>query len=412
METSMHRFAAAYVQPSGSPIRELLGVARRPGMISFAGGHPSASLFDTEGLRQAAAATLSEPANALQYGATEGDPALRQALAAVCAGRGIARPAGDILVTSGSQQALDLLLRVLVEPGDCVLVETPAYPATLQALRLAGARIIDVPVDGEGLCVDQIESLVRAHRPKLLYTVPTFSNPSGLSLALPRRERLVDLAVALRLTVVEDDPYGDLGFEPAARPALSALAAQRYGDDHPLVYLSSLSKTVAPALRIGWMIADAELLRRCAIAKQTADLCGSALTQSIAARYLAGGRGAAALTRMRQVYAQRMRTMVDQLTDQLGATWRVQVPQGGMFVWAHTGGAVDARTLLEHSLAHGVVFVPGDAFYANIADRNTLRLSFAAVDDAMIVEGVTRLAQACRSAERALSNPPHEAPPP
>jgi len=292
-------FTPAFAQPAGSPIRELFPYLSRPGMISFAGGYPSPALFDAEGLREAAAQVFTDPAAALQYGPTEGQGPLRQALLALSQQRGIQAEPDQLLVTTGSQQAFDLLVRVLVQPGDVVLVEAPAYPAALQALKLAGAQIVELGMDAQGLQTDAIEAslaqLRAGTRPKLLYTVPTFSNPRGSLLPLARRQALVDLARRHGFLVIEDDPYGELRFSDEAPTPLYALGRQRCGDDNPVVYLSSLSKTVAPALRVGWMVAPAALVRRCAIAKQTADLCTSPLAQAVAARYLQSGRSPGAV---------------------------------------------------------------------------------------------------------------------
>ncbi len=266
---SFFRFTPAFANPQGSPIRELFPYLSRPGMISLAGGYPSPSLFDQEGLAAAAAQAMTTGATALQYGATEGSPALREQLAAQCQARGIHCVAGDVLVTTGSQQGFDLLLRVLVQPGDVVCVETPAYPATIAALRQAGARILSTPVDGHGLNVDALEVLLEelpAHeRPRLLYTVPNFSNPCGTLLTQERRAKLVQLALQYGFVVVEDDPYGELAFtdqrpEPVYAAAQQWLQAKGGEGENPVVYLSSLSKTVAPGLRVGWMVADPAVL--------------------------------------------------------------------------------------------------------------------------------------------------------
>ncbi|UBB16614.1 aminotransferase-like domain-containing protein [Comamonas odontotermitis] len=406
---SFFRFTPAFANPQGSPIRELFPYLSRPGMISLAGGYPSPSLFDQEGLATAAAQAMTTGATALQYGATEGSPALREQLAAQCQARGIRCAASDVLVTTGSQQGFDLLLRVLVQPGDVVCVETPAYPATIAALRQAGARILSTPVDGHGLNLDALqvllEELPEDERPRLLYTVPNFSNPCGTLLTQERRTRLVQLALQYGFVVVEDDPYGELAFTDQ-RPAPVYAAAQQLlqeqrGEaegENPVVYLSSLSKTVAPGLRVGWMVADPAVLRRSIVAKQTNDLCTSPLAQAVAASYLQSGRYAQAVAAACAEYRRRMQALTDGMKARLGDLVQFVQPAGGMFVWLTFDKGIDPQKLFDAAVAANVIFVPGKAFYADNADLHSMRLSFAAPDVAQIEQAVERLAQAFEKA--------------
>ena len=398
-------FAALFAEPTGSPIRELFPYLSRPGMISLAGGYPSPSLFDAEGLAHAASQSLMQGPAALQYGATEGQPALREALAQQARDRGMQAQAADVLVTTGSQQAFDLLVRVLIEPGDTVLVEVPAYPATLQALRLAQANIVAVPMDSDGMqtqaLVDVLAALPAAQRPKLLYTVPNFSNPRGTLLPTERRAQLVQLALQYGFWVVEDDPYGELRFDTAdgqpqpMPPTLRALAeAAATPGSNPVIYLSSLSKTVAPALRVGWMLADVPLLRRCTVAKQTSDLCTSPLAQGVAACYLQSGRYAPTVERARREYQRRMHALVQGLNALPGTPLRCTAPAGGMFVWAQMDRGLDPQQLFDAAVAQSVIYVPGKAFYPAQADMHTLRMSFAAPEVPQIEAAVQRLATA------------------
>ncbi|KGG83122.1 PLP-dependent aminotransferase family protein [Comamonas thiooxydans] len=404
-DSALVPFAAVFAEPAGSPIRELFPYLSRPGMISLAGGYPSPSLFDAEGLAQAAQQAMAQGPGALQYGATEGLGELREALAQQARERGMQATAADILVTTGSQQAFDLLVRVLVEPGDTVLVEVPAYPATLQALRLAQARILPIPMDEQGLqteaLADLLDTLPAGQRPKLLYTVPNFSNPRGTLLAQERREALVQLARQHGFWVVEDDPYGELRFDESsgihqAMPGTVRAAGERLAEpgSNPVIYLSSLSKTVAPALRVGWMLADAPLLRRCTVAKQTADLCTSPLTQSVAACYLASGRYPATVQRARQEYQRRMQALVQGLDAAPDSGIRCSRPAGGMFVWAELDRRIDPQKLFDAAVARGVIYVPGKAFYPADPDLHTLRMSFAAPEVPQIAQAVERLCQA------------------
>jgi len=391
-------FASSYTAPAGSPIRELFSYLSRPGMISFAGGYPSPSLFDAEGLREAAQRTLADPAGSLQYGATEGTSALRQAIAKLCETRGIACDAPDILVTTGSQQAFDLLIRIFIERGASVYIETPAYPAAIQALRLAQARIQEIPVDEDGLSVDnlrrQLETTAPADRPKLLYTVPNFSNPSGTLLAAPRRQALVQLALQYGFLIIEDDPYGELSFGEKAPSPIYATGHVLAGKDNPVLYLSSLSKTVAPALRVGWILAPPEILRRCAVAKQTTDLCTSPLAQGIALQYLASGRYEPAVARACAEYGRRMKALAQSLRTETGDGLTFVEPRGGMFLWAACTPLLDASRLFQSAVDNGVVFVPGSAFYPRDLEISAMRLSYATPTVDEIKEGVRRLALA------------------
>ncbi|WP_199027368.1 PLP-dependent aminotransferase family protein [Ralstonia sp. ASV6] len=404
----MPAFAAPFAQPAGSPIRELFPYLSQPGMISLAGGYPSPSLFDAEGLAHAAARAMTGDAQTLQYGATEGLPILRTALAALMRERGIQSDAEQMMVTTGSQQAFDLLVRVLIEPGDTVLVEVPAYPATLQALRLAQAHIVPVPMDEHGLQVDALAALLRQlpaeQRPKLLYTVPNFSNPRGTLLAAERREALVQLACTHGFWVVEDDPYGELQFDtadapdgstPPMPPTLRTIGDRlEDGGVNPVVYLSSLSKTVAPALRVGWMLADSSLLRRCAVAKQTVDLCTSPLAQMVAARYLESGRYPATVQRARIEYQRRMQALVQGIASSLNGCVHCAPPAGGMFVWATFAQSIAPQALFDAAVTQQVLYVPGKAFYPDSAPHHTMRLSFAAPEVPQIEQAVQRLAAA------------------
>jgi 2-aminoadipate transaminase len=399
------RFASRYENPQGSPIRELFPYLSKPGMISFAGGYPSPSLFDAEGLREAAAAAFAHPADSLQYGATEGSAPLRQALAQMCGKRGIDCAAGDILVTTGSQQGFDLLLRVFIEPGDTVYIEAPAYPAAIQALRMAGARIQEIPADADGIDVAYLADLLAhaadAAKPKLLYTVPTFSNPGGGLLAPERREALVALAKQHGFLIVDDDPYGELSFTDDAPTPLYRIGKRLAAAENPVIYLASLSKTVAPAIRIGWMVAPQEVLRRCAIAKQTSDLCTSPLAQQIAVEYLRSNRYDAALERTRAEYSRRLEVMTEAFSRQLQGKLSFVKPKGGMFIWAELAAGIDPEKLFLNCVEVGVIYVPGKAFYASNPKLGAMRLSYATPDVAAIREGVSRLAKAMEMTQAA-----------
>lgn len=401
----MYDFAAAFQNPSGSPIRELFKYLGEPGMISLAGGYPASDLFDSEGLRAAAAQAWMRPTHCLQYGPTDGLPELKHEVTRLMQQRGVPVALAQLMITTGSQQGFDLLLRVLVSPGEIVLTEQPAYPATLQALKMQQAQIVTVPVDAQGLDVPRLAEMLeggRLGKPKLLYTVPTFANPTGATMSRERRVALIRLAVKYRFLIVEDDPYGDLRFSGTPQPSVRTLAGGIDAGPEHVVYLGSLSKIVAPGLRVGWMVGPAEVVRRCVVAKQTADLCSAPWTQAIAAAYLAQGSLADHLPRITTTYRQKCEKLCDELDARLAGALKFERPEGGMFVWARLDG-VDTSELLQHAIAQKVLFVPGKSFFADNVDSATLRLSFAAPSLHEIAEAARRFASACKVKSSACS---------
>ena len=382
-----------------SAIRELFKLLGKPGIISFAGGFPDAALFDVEGIREATNAALTQdPGAALQYGATEGYNPLREELAGFMRAKGATVVADQLIVTTGSQQALDLLGKTMISPGDKVIVEGPTFLATIQCFRLYGAELITAPVDGHGVQTDALEALMAEHKPKLVYLIPTFGNPSGATLSLERRKKVLELAVKYNTLVVEDDPYGDLYFGEAPPPSLLALSDSVPGSRERLAHCGSLSKVLSPGLRVGWMIAPAPLLARATMCKQFSDAHTSTFAQATAAQYLKAGRMPATLDKVRKVYAERAQTMGDTLRRDLGNAIEFVQPQGGLFVWARLTGAggkvANGNDFAKRAIDQGVAFVPGTPFFASNPDHATLRLSFATVGVDKIVDGVGRLAAA------------------
>jgi len=383
-----------------SAIRELFKLLGKPGIISFAGGFPDSAMFDVDGIREAVNLALSEEAGgALQYGATEGYDPLRQQLAAFMASKGAKDVAANgLIVTTGSQQALDLIGKTLINPGDKVIVEGPTFLATIQCFRLYGAEVIAAPIDAHGVQADALEQLVAEHKPKFVYLIPTFGNPSGATLNLARRKQVLEMAVRTQTVVIEDDPYGDLYFGEAPPPSLLALSSQVPGSRDWLVHCGSLSKVLSPGLRVGWMIAPPELLAKATMCKQFSDAHTSTFAQATAAQYLKAGRMPATLAHVRQVYAERARVMGESLKRELGDAIEFTQPGGGLFFWARLTGAngklKDAGELAKRAIDKGVAFVPGAPFFASNPDHATLRLSFATADVAKIEEGVGRLGQA------------------
>ena len=383
-----------------SAIRELFKLLGKPGIISFAGGFPDSAMFDVEGIRAASNAALTEePGAALQYGATEGYNPLREQLAAFMTAKGANEVAADnLIVTTGSQQALDLLGKTLISPGDKVIVEGPTFLATIQCFRLYGAELISAPIDGNGVKTDELEKLIAEHQPKFVYLIPTFGNPSGAMLSLERRKAVLEMAVKHNTLIVEDDPYGDLYFGDAPPPSLLNLSASVPGSRELLVHCGSLSKVLSPGLRVGWMIGPAELLAKATMCKQFSDAHTSTFAQATAAQYLKAGRMPATLANVRKVYAERAQAMGDALRNDLGDAIEFVQPQGGLFVWTRLTGAggkvQDGNVLAKRAIEKGVAFVPGTPFFCANPDHATFRLSFATADADKIREGVARLAQA------------------
>jgi 2-aminoadipate transaminase len=383
-----------------SAIRELFKLLGKPGIVSFAGGFPDPAMFDVAGIQEASNKALNEePGGALQYGATEGYGPLREQLSAFMATKGAKDVAPEnLIVTTGSQQALDLLGKTMISPGDKVIVEGPTFLATIQCFRLYGAELISAPIDANGVKTDELEQLIAQHKPKFVYLIPTFGNPSGALLSLERRKKVLEMAVKHQTLIVEDDPYGDLFFGEAPPPSLLALSPSVPGSRELLAHCGSLSKVLSPGLRVGWMIAPAELLAKATMCKQFSDAHTSTFAQATAAQYLKAGRMPDTLTRVRKVYGERATAMGNALKRELGDAIEFTQPQGGLFFWARLTGAngksKDAGEFAKKAIEQLVAFVPGAPFYAANPDLATLRLSFATADVAKIEEGVGRLGKA------------------
>ncbi len=379
-----------------SAIRELFKLLGKPGIISFAGGFPDPALFDVEGIQASSQAVLHDkPGPVLQYGATEGWQPLREGLSTHMAKKGVTVQPDGLIVTTGSQQALDLIGKTMISPGDKVIVEAPTFLATIQCFRLYGAHIIGAPIDADGVDVDQLEKLIEEHKPKLIYLIPTFGNPSGATLSLARRQRILEIAVRTQTLVVEDDPYGELYFDQPPPPSLLALSDEVPGSRDWLAYCGSFSKILSPGLRVGWLIAPPALLANATMCKQFSDAHTSNLTQAIAAHYLTLNRLDGALAVVRKTYAARAAIMAESLRRELGDAVEFNQPQGGMFFWSRltgaNGQARHAPDFAKRAIAQGVAFVPGAPFFAHDPDLASFRLSFATVGLEKIEEGIARL---------------------
>ena len=382
-----------------SAIRELFKLLGKPGIISFAGGFPDPAMFDIEGIKDASSKALTEePGAALQYGATEGYQPLREQLSAFMASKGATVSPQELIVTTGSQQALDLLGKTMISPGDKVIVEGPTFLATIQCFRLYGAQVISAPTDAHGVKTEELEQLIAEHQPKFVYLIPTFGNPSGSLLSLARRRQVLEMAVKHQTLIVEDDPYGDLYFGEAPPPSLLALTGSVPGSRELLAHCGSLSKVLSPGLRIGWMIAPPALLANAVMCKQFSDAHTSTFAQATAAQYLKAGRMPATLAHVRKVYGERAVAMGAALTRELGDAVAFEQPQGGLFFWAHLTGeggkTKDAGEFAKKAIEQGVAFVPGAPFYAANPDMATFRLSFATADVKKIEDGIARLGRA------------------
>ncbi|WP_418116601.1 PLP-dependent aminotransferase family protein [Variovorax sp. 350MFTsu5.1] len=393
------QFASRLDNVETSAIRELFKLLGKPGIISFAGGFPDSAMFDVEGLKEASQKALTEePGGALQYGATEGYEPLRTQLSSFMKTKGVDVEPSGLIVTTGSQQALDLLGKTMISPGDKVIVEGPTFLATIQCFRLYGAQLISAPIDANGVKTDELEKLIAEHKPKFVYLIPTFGNPSGAMLSLERRKKVLELAVKYQTLIVEDDPYGDLYFGEAPPPSIMSLSKDVPGSRELLAHCGSLSKVLSPGLRIGWMIAPPELLAKATMCKQFSDAHTSTFSQATAAQYLKSGRMPATLAHVREVYGQRAQAMGAALKRELGDAVSFTQPNGGLFFWARLTGAngklADANELAKRAIEKLVAFVPGAPFFAEKPDVATLRLSFATADVAKIEEGVKRLGQA------------------
>ncbi|CAH2789588.1 MAG: Alpha-aminoadipate aminotransferase (EC @ Leucine transaminase (EC @ Valine transaminase [uncultured Paraburkholderia sp.] len=376
---------------TSSAIREILKVTERPEVISFAGGQPSPATFPAEEMRAAADRILrDEPSAALQYSATEGYAPLREWVARRYSVNGAKIRASQVLITTGSQQALDLLGKVLVCPESPVLVETPTYLGALQSFSMYEPRYIQVPTDEQGLIPEGLTPELTAGV-RLLYAQPNFQNPTGRHLPVERRRALAEFAKTAPFPVIEDDPYGALDYAGEPLPTMLSMAL-----DH-IVHLGSFSKVLAPGLRVGYIIAPEDLIFKLVQAKQATDLHTPSFTQRIVYEVIKNGFLDTHVPSIRELYRDQCEAMLASLERYMpeGVTWNR--PEGGMFIWVNLPAQIDSMKLQEEAVAQNVAFVPGGPFFANDAQHNTLRLSFVTVPPAKIDEGVSRLATLIRS---------------
>ncbi|WP_339311082.1 PLP-dependent aminotransferase family protein [Paenibacillus sp. FSL M7-0896] len=387
-----------------SAVRDILKITQGKDIISLAGGLPAEELFPAEAIRDAYSRVLSGDSSALQYGLTEGYLPLREQLAARLGQQGIPVSTEEMILTTGSQQAIDLLCRILLDPGDTVLVEAPTYLAALQVLGSYRADIQVVKSDEEGLLPEHLEEQLRVHRPKLLYAVPTFNNPSGATWSKVRREQVVELCRKYGVLMLEDNPYGEIRFDesPEAYPPTLAAIDRNLGGDTCVVYTGTFSKIVAPGLRTGWIIGPAGLVRVIARAKQAADLHSSTIDQRALHELLLSFDLEAHIRLVSREYKSRMQLLSAELVSQNWQDTSFLEPRGGMFLWLSLPARIHTAELLPLAVEQGVAFVPGEVFYSEQPMKNTMRLNFTHTRPELLPLAVQRLSTALSRYEERL----------
>ena len=372
----------------------VLAVLGDPTVISMAGGLPSQESFPVKEMAESFAKTLNEvKGNALQYGATEGYMPLRQWIAGYMNSQNIDCNEKNIMVTSGSQQGIELVARALIEPGDTVVVESPSYMAALQVFKNEGAKIIAAPSDQEGIMMEGLKELLEEVKPKFIYVIPTFQNPSGLTLGKERREKLIEIARELKILVLEDNPYGELRYKGEAQAPLKSIAAS-----DEVIYLGTFSKIVAPGLRLGWMVTTPENIKKLAALKQSSDLLSNQTSQIALFKFLETGILPAHIERIKGLYKVKRDAMEEALKKYFpeGVTWTDA--EGGMFVWATLPEGLDTMKMFPKAMAEKVAYVPGSTFYPDGDDRGkrSMRLNFSGPTPEQIEEGIKRLGEVIR----------------
>ncbi len=382
MELKSLQYASRFDHVSGSAIREIFKVIAQPGMISFAGGNPSLAALPDAVVADLARDVLTENGKAiLQYGATEGYPALRESLAEwIPEHFGFTAPA--VLPVTGSTQAMDLLCKALINPGDRVIVENPSFLGNLQCLKLYEAELVPVESEDDGMDVGHLERLIVEKRPKMIYTIPTFQNPTGRTLSLEKRKRIAELANQYGVVVAEDDPYRDLRYRGEALPPIKT-----FDEGGWVVFFGSFSKVISPGLRVGFMAGDAGIVRKCTIGKQSSDVHTANLTQAVVDQYLRRNLLPEHIRRISADYAEQCAAMLSCL-EGFPEGVKFTRPEGGLFIWVELPEGLNAKKLLDQAIERKVAFVPGTHFYADGGHENTLRLNFSASTLAQIRTGM------------------------
>ncbi|WP_068776227.1 PLP-dependent aminotransferase family protein [Paenibacillus sp. FJAT-26967] len=385
-----YRFSKTLEAFSSSAVREILKLTQGSSIISFAGGLPAEEFFPIDAVKEALGRVMEGGTSAMQYGLTEGYIPLRQSICKRMAAKGMNVTPDDMMLTTGSQQTIDLLTRIYVDEGDVILVERPTYLAAIQVFQARGARIVSVQSDRHGMDLDDLAAQIRQYKPKMVYVNPNFSNPAGRVWSLERRKGLLEACRSNDVLILEDDPYGELRFGTTeVLPSIFSL------DQHPegscVVYTSTFSKIVAPALRTGWVMGDRAVIRAIAQAKQAADLQSSTLDQQTLYQLMEHFDMDAHIELISTEYEKRMQYMVQLLREKNwpGVVWND--PQGGMFIWLELPPHIDTQALLPTAVQHGVAYVPGVSFYADQPLRNTMRLNFTYSSPEVLKLGMERL---------------------
>lgn len=381
------RYAARTAGMSASEVRALFAVASRPEVVSLAGGMPYVQALPSDDILEVVREVLDEHGSmALQYGGGQGHAALRERMVGLMAEEAVLADPEDMVITTGAQQALDLVGKIFIDAGDLVAVEAPAYVGALTAFGVYEPRYLQIDLDEDGMIVDQLEeAFVRGDRPKFVYTCPNFGNPAGVTLSYARREQLVALCREAGVPIIEDNPYGMLRFEGDPLPALRTL------DPDNVIYLGTVSKVFSPGVRVGWALAEQSVVQRLVLAKEAADLCGSSFNMLITERYFAGDRWRVNLATLVDTYRSRRDAMLEALDESFpeDATWTD--PGGGFYVWVTLPTWVDARAMLAAAVERRVAYVPGTAFYPDGRGTNQMRLAFCYPTEDRIREGIGRL---------------------
>ncbi len=392
----LERYAGLFAKRTqvmrSSAMRDLMAITARPEVISLAGGLPDTSTFPSGTFAaQMTRIAQESSAEALQYGPTEGFAETKDCILQVMAAEGMHPDRDDLIVTTGGQQAIDLITKTLVDPGDVVICEAPTYPGAVPTFCSYEADVIQVPVDEEGMRIDELEEVLaglarEGRRPKFIYSIPSFQNPAGVTLSEPRRRRLVELAREHEVLVVEDNPYGLLRFEGDPVTPLYALDGGDY-----VLYMGTLSKILSPGIRIGWVAAPPPVLEKIGLGKQATDLCTSTLTQYFVREYFAEGRWREYVDDLIEIYRARRDVMMDALERHFPSQAEWTTPQGGLFVWATLPDYIDTTDLLAKALRENVAFVPGRAAYVDGRGAASMRLNFSGSNEDEIREGVRRI---------------------
>ncbi len=393
-----YRYSQRMKRMKASAIRELLAVAERPGMISFGGGFPAPDVFPVEEFKKACISVLENKGpEVLQYGSTDGYVPLREMVSRYSIRSGMNIDISNILITSGSQQALDLLGKIFINRGDRILVESPTYLGALQAWNAYGAEYITVPVDEYGMRTDLLEEALRTG-PKFIYVLPNFQNPTGTTLPLERRMKIIELADRYGVPIIEDDPYGQLRYEGEDIPSVEILDSRVREQNGTytgnVIYLSTFSKILAPGLRLAWVVAPDTVIRKLALAKQGTDLNTSAFNQIVAHEVGQHGFIDRHVEVMKKVYLERRNAMLDSLEEHMpeGVTWTH--PEGGLFLWMTLPSDLNSTEMLPETIEENVAYVPGEFFHPDGSGKNTIRLNFSFCCPDKINEGVSRLGKA------------------